>query len=256
MSVTDEVKQRIDIVELISRYTPLKRSGGTYKGLCPFHNERTPSFIVFPNTGTWRCFGACGVGGDLFSFVMRKENLDFREALQMLAREAGVDLEAAEGQANSSQRTRQYAINETATTYFYEILQHHPAAQTARAYLEQRGIDGATVERFRLGFALDSWNHLRDYLSHQGFSLDEQLAAGLVKRSEERESTYDAFRNRVMIPIRDRQGRVLGFGGRVLDKSEPKYLNTAETALFHKSRVIYGLDQANQAIRTADRVVI
>lgn len=256
MSVTDEVKQRIDIVDLISRYTPLKRSGSSYKGLCPFHTERTPSFIVFPHSGTWRCFGACGVGGDVFSFVMRKENLDFREALQLLAREAGVDLAAVEGQASSQQRTSLYEINEVAASYFQEILRHHPAAQPARDYLQRRGIDDATSERFRLGFALESWSSLRDYLSEKGFGLEQQLLAGLVKHNEERDSTYDAFRNRVMIPIRDRQGRIIGFGGRVLDKSEPKYLNTSETPLFHKSRVIYGLDRAHQAIRTADRVVI
>jgi DNA primase len=256
MSVTDEVKGRIDIVDLISRYTPLKRSGNSYKGLCPFHNERTPSFIVFPHSGTWRCFGACGVGGDVFSFVMRKENLDFREALQLLAREAGIDLDAVEGNASSQQRTSLYEINEVAASYFEEILRHHPAAQPARAYLQQRGIDEATSQRFRLGFALESWTSLRDFLSEKGFGLEQQLLGGLVKRNEERDSTYDAFRNRVMIPIRDRQGRIIGFGGRVLDKSEPKYLNTSETPLFHKSRIIYGLDGAHQAIRTADRVVI
>jgi DNA primase len=256
MSVTDEVKERIDIVELISRYTPLKRSGSTYKGLCPFHSERTPSFIVFPQSGTWRCFGACGVGGDAFSFVMRKENVDFRDALQLLAREVGIDLEAAEGNSSSNQRTHLYEINEAATLYFQETLRHHPAAQPARDYLARRGIDQATVDHFRLGFALDAWSGLRDYLSEKGFSIDQQLAAGLLKYNEERQSTYDAFRNRVMIPIRDRQGRGIGFGGRVLDKSEPKYLNTADTALFHKSKVIYGLDLAHQAIRNADQVVI
>jgi DNA primase len=256
MSVTDEVKQRIDLVELISRYTPLRRSGGTYKGLCPFHNERTPSFIVFPNSGTWRCFGACGVGGDVFSFVMRKENLDFREALEKLAREVGIDLETAEDHTSANQRTHLYEINETAAHYFTELLRHHPAAATARDYLDRRGVDTATIERFRLGFALEQWSGLRDYLSERGFGLEQQLLAGLVKRNEERDSIYDAFRNRVMIPIRDRQSRVIGFGGRVLDKSEPKYLNTSDTPLFHKSRVIYGLEHAQQAIRSADQVVI
>ncbi len=256
MSVSDEVKQRIDIVDLISRYTPLKRSGATYKGLCPFHSERTPSFIVFPNSGTWRCFGACGVGGDIFSFVMRKENLDFRDALQLLAKEAGVNLEENEADASSDQRSKLYEINEIAATYFQEILRHHAAAQPARDYLERRGIDPATQEHFRLGFALDQWSSLRDFLSEKGYNIEQQTVAGLLKRHEERNSTYDAFRARLMIPIRDRQGRVIGFGGRVLDNSQPKYLNTAETALFHKSKVIYGLDLAHQAVRAADKVVI
>jgi DNA primase len=256
VSVTDDVKGRVDIVELISRYTPLKRSGSTYKGLCPFHSERTPSFIVFPNTGTWRCFGACGIGGDVFSFVMRKENVDFRDALQMLAREVGIDLEAAEGNTPATQRTQLYEINEAATTYFQAVLRHHGAAEPARAYLQRRGMDEPTVDRFRIGFALETWSSLRDYLLEKGFALEQQLLAGLVKRNEERNSTYDAFRNRLMIPIRDRQGRVIGFGGRVLDKSEPKYLNTADTPIFHKSKVIYGLDLAHQAIRAAHKVVI
>lgn len=256
MSVSDEVKQRIDIVDLISRYTPLKRSGATYKGLCPFHSERTPSFIVFPNSGTWRCFGACGVGGDIFSFVMRKENLDFRDALQLLAKEAGVNLEENEADASGDQRSKLYEINEIAATYFQEILRHHAAAQPARDYLERRGIDPAAQEQFRLGFALDQWSSLRDFLSEKGYNIEQQTVAGLLKRHEERNSTYDAFRARLMIPIRDRQGRVIGFGGRVLDNSQPKYLNTAETALFHKSKVIYGLDLAHQAVRAADKVVI
>jgi DNA primase len=256
MSVSDEVKQRIDIVDLISRYTPLKRSGATYKGLCPFHSERTPSFIVFPNSGTWRCFGACGVGGDIFSFVMRKENLDFRDALQLLAKEAGVNLEENEADGSGDQRSKLYEVNEVAATYFQEILRHHAAAQPARDYLARRGIDSATQERFRLGFALDQWSSLRDFLNEKGYNIEQQTVAGLLKRHEERNSTYDAFRARLMIPIRDRQGRVIGFGGRVLDNSQPKYLNTAETALFHKSKVIYGLDLAHQAVRAADKVVI
>lgn len=256
MSVIDDVKERVDIVEVISRYTPLKRTGGSYKGLCPFHNERTPSFVVFPQTGSWRCFGACAVGGDVFSFVMRKENVDFRAALQMLAREVGIDLEAAEGKSSSNQRTQLYEINEVAAGYFADILRYHPGAQPARDYLQRRGIDDETSIRFKLGFALDSWNGLRDYLSEKGYALEQQLNAGLVKRSEERQNVYDAFRNRLMIPIRDRQSRISGFGGRVLDKGEPKYLNTAETPIFQKSRVIYGLDLAQKAIREAQKVVI
>lgn len=256
MSVSEEVKQRIDIVDLISRYTPLKRSGATYKGLCPFHNERTPSFIVFPQTQTWHCFGACGDGGDIFRFVMRKENLDFRDALQMLAKEAGVNLEENLGDPFADQRTKLYELNELATTYFQEILRHHPAAQKARDYLQRRGIDAATQTLFRLGYALDQWSALRDFLSEKGYNIDQQLLAGLLKHNEERNSTYDAFRARLMIPIRDRQNRAIGFGGRVLDDSQPKYLNTSETPLFHKSRIIYGLDLAQQAIRAANKVVI
>jgi len=255
-SVTDEVKQRVDVVELISRYTPLKRAGSVYKGLCPFHSERTPSFVVFPHTGTWHCFGACGTGGDVFAFVMRKENLTFREALEMLAQQVGVDLSAAEGSAQNDQRDRLYAANAAAATFFRHTLLHHPGAEIARSYLQRRGIDDATADAFQLGYAPALWSGLRDHLLGRDFSLDLLLDAGLIKRSEERQSTYDAFRHRVIFPICDRQGRVIGFGGRVLDDGTPKYLNTAETPLFHKSHVVYGLDRAHRTIRERDQVVI
>lgn len=256
MSVSDEIKQRIDLVDFISRYTPLKKAGATYKGLCPFHSERTPSFVVFPHTGTWHCFGACSTGGDLFGFLMRKENLEFREALQILAREAGVSLEDETGDRSQNRRGQIYEANAAAAAYFAEVLHNHPVAQTARDYLQRRAIDAATRDHFQLGFALESWSGLRDYLSARKFDIDLQLEAGLLKRSEERDSTYDAFRGRVMIPIRDRMGRVIGFGGRILGDGQPKYLNTAETPVFHKSHVIYGLDMAYEAIRSAGQVVI
>lgn len=256
MSAIDEVKARANVVDIIGRYTPLKRAGAIYKGLCPFHSERTPSFVVYPNTGTWHCFGACATGGDVFSFLMRKENLDFREALERLAQEVGVSLADEEHEQDRTQKAALYDVNEAAARYFHDVLLHHAQAAPARAYLERRKLDGETTESFRLGFALEQWSALRDYLSSLGFSLETQLVAGLVKHNEQRETTYDAFRNRVMIPIRDRQGRVIGFGGRVLDDSQPKYLNTTETPLFHKSHVVFGIDRAQDAIRAADQVVI
>ena len=187
---------------------------------------------------------------------MQKENLEFREALQMLAREAGVQLDEGVSNDARQQRTALYDINDLTSNYFSEVLRSHPAAQPAREYLQRRGIDDAIIEQFRLGFALDSWDSLRDYLSEKDISIDQQLAAAVVKRHPERESIYDAFRNRVMIPIRDRQGRIIGFGGRVLDDSQPKYLNTADTSIFHKSQVVYGIDLAYEAIREAQQVVI
>lgn len=256
MTAVDEIKQRVDIVDVISRYTQLKKAGSTYKGLCPFHEERTPSFVVFPHTGTWHCFGACGTGGDVFTFLMKKENLDFRETLELLARETGVELHPVEGDASHRQRSEIYKINGSAAAYFQNILRQHPGAEAARGYLERRQIDAETAERFQLGFALDGWDGLRDHLSAQGYSIEEQLAAGLIKQNQERNSVYDAFRGRVMIPIRDRQGRVIGFGGRVLGDGVPKYLNTAETPVFHKSHVVYGIDLAHRAISDEDQVVI
>lgn len=256
MSVSDDIKQRIDIVDLVSRYTQLRKAGASYKGLCPFHSERTPSFVIFPHTGTWRCFGACGDGGDIFSFVMKKENLDFREALQMLAKEAGVELESGPADGGQSRRGLITEVNDLAAEFYRHTLLNHPGAAEARAYLQRRGIDQATIDTFQLGYSLDQWSGLRDHLLAQKYDLDLLVEAGLIKRNEERSSTYDAFRGRVMIPIRDRTGRIIGFGGRVLDGSQPKYLNTADTALFHKSHIVYGLDLAQQAIRDRDRVVI
>jgi DNA primase len=256
MSVSDEIKQRIDIVEFVSRYTPLKKAGATYKGNCPFHNERTPSFVVYPNSGTWHCFGACGTGGDIFAFLMKKENLDFREALQILAQQAGVSLDEGPSDSGQSRRAQIYEANTAAATFYQHILRTHPGAAESRDYLARRGIDDATIETFQLGYSLDQWSTLRDHLLSQKFTIDLLVEAGLVKQNEARDSTYDAFRGRVIIPIRDRMGRVIGFGGRVLDGSQPKYLNTAESPVFHKSHVIYGLDMAYQAIRDANQVVI
>jgi DNA primase len=256
MSVSDEIKQRIDIVEFISRYTPLKKAGSTYKGLCPFHNERTPSFVVYADSGTWHCFGSCGTGGDLFSFLMKKENLDFREALQILAQQAGVSLDEGSGDSGQSRRAQIYDANAAAAEYYQQLLRTHPGAAAARDYLQRRGMDEATIDKFQIGYSLEQWSALRDHLLGQKFNIDLLLEAGLIKQNEARDSTYDAFRGRVIIPIRDRMGRVIGFGGRVLDGSQPKYLNTAESPVFHKSHVIYGLDMAYQAIREADKVVI
>ena len=256
MNVTDEIKARVDAVEFISRYVPLQRAGRSFKARCPFHEERTPSFVVFPESGTWRCFGACSTGGDLFSFLMQKENMDFREALQTLAQEAGVQLPERSGDGNNQERDLVYKLNARATDFFRDQLHRSQEAQAARDYLQERGINSQVAAQFQLGFAPDSWEALRDHLVQAGYALDTLHRADLVKHHEERDSFYDSFRSRLMIPIHDRQGRVIGFGGRVLDDSIPKYLNTAETALFHKSHVVYGLNRAFRAIREADSVII
>ncbi len=256
MNVTEEIKARIDAVEFISRYLPLQRAGRSFKANCPFHQERTPSFVVFPDTGTWRCFGACGTGGDIFSFLMQKENLDFRESLQVLAQEAGVQLAEESDRSDARGRDLLYELNDRAALFFRNQLHRTQEAQPARDYLQKRGINAEVATRFQLGFAPDSWDALRDHLVQAGYSLDTLHRADLVKHNLERDSFYDSFRNRLIVPIHDRQGRVIGFGGRVLDSSLPKYLNTAETPLFHKSHVVYGLDRAYRAIRQADSVVV
>ena len=256
MSVTDEIKARVDAVDFISRYVLLQRAGRSFKACCPFHQERTPSFVVFPETGTWRCFGACSTGGDVFSFLMQKENMDFREALQTLAQETGIQLPEQTDERNAQDRDLLYELNDKAALFFSSQLHRSQEAQPARDYLQRRGIDAQVAAQFKLGFAPDSWDALRNHLEQAGYSPHSLHRADLVKHNEERDSFYDSFRNRLIVPIHDRQGRIIGFGGRVLDDSLPKYLNTAETSLFHKSHVVYGLDRAYSAIRQADSVVI
>lgn len=263
MTIVDEIKERLDIVEVISSYVPLRKAGRHYTGLCPFHQERTPSFVVFPETGTWRCFGACGTGGDVFSFIMKRENLDFREALELLARRAGVALtppSAAQSQ-HSQYLDRLREINQAAALYYHHLLRQSPQGEMARAYLARRGLDSATVEAFQLGYAPEGWDHLLTYLRGKGYSVEDILAAGLIvakeHEAEGRTSHYDRFRHRVMVPIRDLQGHVIGFGARALaDDQLPKYLNTPQTPLFDKSAVLFGLHAAKQSIRARGQAII
>ena len=257
MSQIDEIKNRLDIVEVISAYVPLKKAGRNYKGLCPFHVEKTPSFVVFPDSDGWHCFGACSTGGDIFSFIMKKENLDFCEALRLLANKAGVVLEERRpGQAEKESRLDKLRDVNAVTASFFN---HHFAASSqagvARDYVESRGLNNDTIERFEIGYALDEWDALLGYLKKKGYSEEELLEAGLIIEREGG-GYYDRFRNRLVIPIRDRRGRVIGFGARALDDSHPKYLNSPQTPLFDKSSVLFGLDKAVRAIRSRDEVII
>jgi len=274
MSVTDEIKERLDIVEVISNYVPLKKAGRNYKGLCPFHGEKTPSFVVFPDSQGWHCFGACGTGGDIFSFVMKRENLDFGEALKLLAAKAGVELQPREGPAPAAEQhlERLREIVADAAVYFQHLLVNAGEAAIAREYLERRGLVPATWESWQLGYSLDSWDALKDQLLRKGYTLEDIEEAGLVIwRDEEgapasadcgpdrKRGAYDRFRGRLMIPIRDGQGRTAGFGARVLREDparpQPKYINSPETPLFDKGSVVFGLDMARKAIRDADLAV-
>lgn len=259
MGAVDEIKERLDIVEIISAYVPLKKAGRNYKGLCPFHSEKTPSFVVFPETGTWHCFGACGTGGDLFTFIMRKENMTFGEALRFLAGKAGVMLEppSERKQVEDAQRQRLLEILSAATLYYHNLLLHAPAAQVARDHLAARHLEPQTWQQFQLGYAPGEWRALSTYLLEKGYALDDLVAAGLVVVSEEREGHYDRFRHRLIIPIRDRRGQVVAFGARALDPGqEPKYLNSPQSPLFDKGRLLFGLDSAWEAIRATGRAVI
>lgn len=259
MSSIDEIKTRIDIVDLVSETVQLRRTGKNYTGFCPFHpNSRTPAFVVFPESGTWRCFGQCNEGGDIFRFVMKKEGWDFPQALQYLAERAGVRLEplTPEREAEKEEHEKLRALLEEAVTFFrYHLLETQPG-KAAWAYLQKRGLTPQTIEVFGLGYAPASWDATCQHFLSRGYTQEELLQVGLVT---ERDSggVYDRFRNRLMIPIRDASGKMCGFGARILDpQDQPKFLNTPQTVLFDKGRLLYGLDQARKAIRNADQVVI
>lgn len=258
MSVVDEVKDRLDIVEVVQTYVPLKKAGRNYKGLCPFHAEKTPSFVVFPHTGTWHCFGACGTGGDVFSFMMKHDNLSFGEALEVLARRAGVELrpKSQEDTEKEQRLALLRNINQAAANYFHHLFVNADAAGSARAYLSRRGLQLETLARFAVGYSLDQWDGLLRYLTGKGYALADIAEAGLIIEREDQGGYYDRFRGRVVFPIRDFKGRTVGFGGRVLDDAVPKYLNSPQTPLFDKSSVLFGLDMARQGIRLTEEAVI
>jgi DNA primase len=258
MSVVDEIKDRLNIVEVIQPYVPLKKAGRNYKGLCPFHAEKTPSFVVFPETGTWHCFGACGTGGDVFGFVMKQENLDFGEALRLLAPRAGVELEPRTPEAAEAEKRSDLLrqINQAAASYFHHLLLNSDEAARARTYLEQRGLEHETIDRFQVGYALDQWDGTLRYLTSKGYALEDVHEAGLIIEREDGSGYYDRFRGRIIFAIRDHRGRTIGFGGRVLGDGVPKYLNSPQTPIFDKSSVLFGLDLAKAGIRTAGEAVI
>jgi DNA primase len=251
MTVVDDIKSRLDILEVVSGYVPLQRSGRSYKANCPFHQEKTPSFHVFPDRQTWRCFGACATGGDVFSYVMKAESLEFGEALKRLAQQAGVVLPTNEGR---SQQQIIFEINEAARAYFQQRLASS-AGTDARLYLEGRGLDRTTIDKFEMGLSARDGESLKNHLVKQGFSLEQLAQAGIVSTGES--GRYrDLFRHRLMIPIRNGQGELGGFGGRALDDSTPKYLNSPRTAVFDKGRLLYGLYLAKEAIRQKGAVVV
>jgi len=255
MSVIDEVKQRTDIVEVVSQYTSLAKAGRTMKGLCPFHSEKHGSFFVYPEQQSWHCFGACNTGGDVFSFVMKKENLDFGEALRQLAGRAGVALPSRQAPAERDKKDRLYQANAAAALYFHNFLLEADAAKNARQYVSGRGLNEKSTADFQLGYSPSGRQQLRRYLMEKGFTEDELLAAGLIIKPDDGQ-TYDRFRGQLMFPIADARGRIIGFGGRLLAGSGPKYLNSPQTPLFDKSSHLYGLNLAAPAIRLKDSAVI
>jgi DNA primase len=253
----DEVRQRVNIADVVGEYVTLKSAGvGSMKGLCPFHDERSPSFHVRPQAGFYHCFG-CGEGGDVFTFIQKMDALSFSETVERLAERLGYQLHYEDGEAASDgqQRTRLLQVNKEAETFFRERL-HEPQAQHARTFLAEKGFDQLGAEQFGVGYAPDSFDALSKHLTAKGFTIPEMVAAGVLSQGDR--GVYDRFRNRVIWPIRDVTGQTIGFGARRLSEDDkgPKYLNTPETAVYHKSRVLYGLDLAKRAIAKKRQVVI
>jgi DNA primase len=252
--ITAEIKSKLPVVDVVGETVALKRAGSAYKGLCPFHAEKTPSFLVSPDRETWHCFG-CGEGGDIFTFLMRRDGLDFREALARLAERAGVELSERTAKEDRYKRRLREAL-EAAIAWYREVLLQSRHAEAARSYLEERGLSEATLDRFGIGYAPNNWEMLSRRLIGRGFSNEELIAAGLASPSN-RGGVIDKFRGRIIIPIRDASGGAVGLGGRIMPGAEgPKYLNSPAGPLFDKSRTLYAIHLAKTAIRREKLTVI
>jgi len=255
----DELLARVNIVDVIDGRVKLKRAGKNYSGLCPFHKEKSPSFSVSPDKQFYYCFG-CGAGGNALGFLMEYDRLNFPEAVEELAKMAGLDVPREEGNPIDHQREhqikRQFEALEQANRYYQEMLRRSPERDRAVNYLKQRGLSGAITAAFGIGYAPPGWDNLLQHLSNQENAIELLEQSGLVIHNEERQSHYDRFRDRIMFPIRDVRGRILGFGGRVLGDDKPKYLNSPETATFHKGRELYGLYEARKHSNQLDRLLI
>ncbi len=255
MGAIDEIKQRIDIVDVIRQYAKLTKAGRTFRALCPFHSEKNPSFFVYPEQQSWHCFGACNTGGDVFSFIMKKQGIDFGEALRLLAQRAGVNIPSRfEPGGESEEKKGLYQINEAAAQYFHNQL-NSTAGEKTRSYLLGRGLSAKTIADFQLGYSLDSWDALKQHLINRGYTEAELLTAGLIVEAEAGK-THDRFRNKLMFPIFDARGRITGFGARALDDSLPKYTNSPQTPLFDKSSTLYGINLAKDALRQQNLAII
>ncbi len=260
MSTIDDIKDRIDAVDLISETVKLRKSGKNYMGFCPFHeNTRTPAFVVFPDSGTWRCFGQCNEGGDIFRYVMKKEGWDFQQALQYLAQKAGVVLEplTPEKQEREEKKDRLTSLLEDSQLFYQHHLLNNPAGKHALDYITRRGVTRETIISFGLGYAPEGWDNAINYFKKKGYTEQEMLDAGLVTEKEGGGKFFDRFRNRLLFPIHDNAGRMVGYGARALAAEDnPKYLNSPQTALFDKGRLLYGLHKSIKSIRAKDQVVI
>ncbi len=255
----DAIRENTDIVQLVSQFVSLKRAGNSWKGLCPFHQEKSPSFHVIPHKGIYHCFG-CGEGGDSFKFIQKVKGLSFIEAVKELAGPAGITIQERElSPQDREQLRRKTSVREAceeAASWFHSVLMTSPMGAKAREYLTGRGIERDTVVRFRMGYAPEGWTHLLDHLHGRGVSPELAAKAGLARHNERRGSHYDLFRDRVIVPIFDERDRPIAFGGRLLQGEGPKYINSPETEIYEKSSVLYGLNLARAAIQKKQRVIV
>ncbi|MBU1177995.1 DNA primase [Patescibacteria group bacterium] len=256
---SEDIKDRLDIAELIQEYIPLKKAGANYKACCPFHNEKTPSLMVSVDKQIWHCFG-CSKGGDIFAFVMEMEGLEFIDALKMLARKAGVQLRAPANPEQQSKRSKLLEILELTTEFFHQSLLKSKAGQAARDYLKTRQVSEESITNFKLGYSPNLWDALSNFLHQKGFQDRDILDAGLIIKRENKSGFYDRFRHRLMFPIADGQGNIVGFGGRIMpgpdEDQGAKYINSPQTMLYDKSRILYALDKAKSEMRRLDYAVI
>jgi len=250
-----EIKSKIDMVDFISGYVPLKKAGKNYKALCPFHKEKTPSFMVSPELQIFKCFG-CGKGGDVYAFLQEIEGIEFGEALRMLAERTGVKLERQQPSPQEEKRQEILAINNLAKEYFSYILTEHRVGERAREYLKKRGIKKETIQEFGLGYAPDSWESLSKFLVGKNYSISSLLAAGLIRLRAQNKTPYDFFRGRIIFPFFGHNQTIVGFAGRTLGQDEPKYINIGETLTFKKGSFLYGLEQAKTAIKKEASAIV
>lgn len=256
-----EIKDRLDVVEVLSGYIRLTKAGRNFKALCPFHNEKTPSFVISPDRQIWHCFG-CGEGGDIFTFVMKIEGMEFREAMQLLAERAGVEIKKSNFAFDkdiNSKKTNILKICHAAKDFYKEKLNKNTQGLKAKKYLLGRGLTEKSISEFEIGYAPDEWHETESTLAAKGFNRNDIFTAGLTVRSEKTKSFYDRFRGRIMFPILDISNNVVGFGGRVFaheGSEEAKYINTPESPVYNKSKILYGLNIAREAIRKNNGAIL
>ena len=250
----DDLLTRVDIVDIVDARVPLKKAGKNLHACCPFHNEKTPSFTVSPDKQFYHCFG-CGAHGTAVSFLMEYDQMSFPESIQELADSVGMTVPTTQSFSASPAKKNLYDLMDRGSQYYIQQLQSHPQREIFLDYLKQRGLFAQVVEKFGIGMAPDGWDNVLKVFGTDEYNRKQLNEAGLLS-SNDKGRTYDRFRNRLMFPIRDRRGRVIGFGGRVLDDSTPKYLNSPETPIFHKGSELYGLFQARKAHRKLDKVII